>query len=177
MPDTTSIFTIISLAIILGLTSQASSPLTPDINNLKAYRVAANSTTRVTTNGFNIGANYYFRRYYQASGNFSWNKLNKLTVDDPIIPAFNTPAHKFNLALSARDLPMFGLKKTGFNVTYKWVEGFVFEGSPQFTGFIPSYDMVDMQWNTTLDKLHTTLKFGRDKSFWHHSDVSNGRTR
>jgi iron complex outermembrane recepter protein len=132
----------------------------PDIINVRAYRVAANSSSTVNTNGFNIGLNYYFRRYYQMSGNYSWNKLRKTEVDDPIIPAFNTPEHKFNIALSARDLPMFGLKKTGFNVTYKWVDGFVFEGSPQFSGNIPTYDMVDMQWNTTLDKLKTTLKIG-----------------
>ncbi len=132
----------------------------PNVAGVRAFRVASNSTNTVTTNGFNIGCNYYFRRYYQASGNYSWNRLSKLSVDDPIIPAFNTPEHKFNLSLSARDLPMFGLKKTGWNITYKWIEGFLFEGSPQFTGNIPTYDMVDMQWNTTFEKLKTTLKIG-----------------
>lgn len=131
-----------------------------DLQKLQIYRIAANSTNQVTTQGFNVGLNYYFGTYYQVAGNYSWNKLNKLSVDDPIIPAFNTPEHKYNVSLSARDLPMLGLKKTGFNITYKWIKGFLFEGSPQFTGFIPTYDMVDAQWNTTLDRIHTTVKVG-----------------
>jgi hypothetical protein len=57
------------------------------------------------------------------------------------------------------------IKRTGFNVTYKWIEGFVFEGSPQFTGAIPTYDMVDAQWNCTLERLHTTLKIGATNIF------------
>jgi iron complex outermembrane recepter protein len=133
---------------------------TVNLPRLQAYRVAANAAAQVTTQGFNIGANYYFNTYYQLSGNYSWNRLNKLDEDDPIIPAFNTPEHKFNLTVSGRDMSMFGLEKTGFNVTYKWIEGFLFEGSPQFTGFIPTYDMVDAQWNCTVDRLNTTFKIG-----------------
>lgn len=131
-----------------------------DINKLQAYRVAANSTNTVTTQGFNIGLNYYFRTFYQLSGNYSFNTLNKLSVDDPIIPAFNTPKNKYNLGLSARDLRMGRLRQTGWNITYKWIQGFVFEGSPQFTGAIPTYDMVDAQWNFTIPRWHTTFKFG-----------------
>jgi len=42
----------------------------------------------------------------------------------------------------------------------KWVQGFVFEGSPQFTGEIPTYDMLDAQVNFTFSKIHTTIKMG-----------------
>ena len=48
----------------------------------------------------------------------------------------------------------------GFNINYKWIQGFVFEGSPQFTGPIDSYGMVDAQINKTFLKLNTTLKLG-----------------
>ncbi len=136
-----------------------------DLGRLQAYRIAANSTNQVTTQGFNLGLNYYFNTYYMLAGNYSWNRLNKLDVDDPIIPAFNTPEHKFNVSFSGRDVPMLGLKRTGFNVTYKWIQGFLFEGSPQFTGFIPTYDMVDVQWNVSLDKLNTTIKIGAANLF------------
>lgn len=146
--------------------------------SIKVYRVAANSTNQVTTQGFNVGMNYYFSDFYQLSGNYSWNKLNKLDVDDPIIPAFNTPEHKFNIGLSARDLPIGKLKKTGFNVNYKWIQGFLFEGSPQFTGEIPTYDMVDAQWNCELESLHTVLKIGATNIFGitplFRSDAENG---
>jgi iron complex outermembrane receptor protein len=136
-----------------------------DIGNLQVYRVSANSANTVTTQGFNVGMNFYFRDFYQVSGNYSWNRLNKLDEDDPIIPAFNTPEHKFNVGLSGRDLPLFGLKRTGFNIVYKWIQGFTFEGSPQFTGLIPAYDMVDAQWNVTFDRIHTTFKLGATNLF------------
>ncbi len=129
----------------------------------QAYRVAANATDRVTTQGFSIGLNYYFAKYFVVNGNYSWNTLNTQT-DDPIIPAFNTPEHKFNMGLAGRDVTLnlggLQIKNIGFNVNYKWVEGFLFEGSPQFTGFIPSYDLLDAQVNWRSDKINTTFKLG-----------------
>lgn len=129
----------------------------------QAYRIAANATDRVTTQGFSVGLNYYFAKYYVVNGNYSWNTLNTET-DDPIIPAFNTPEHKFNFGLAGRDITLnFGglqIKNLGFNVNYKWIEGFLFEGSPQFTGFIPSYDLLDAQINWRSEKINTTFKLG-----------------
>lgn len=131
--------------------------------DIQAYRVAANAKDKVTTQGFSIGLNYYFWKNYVLNGNYSWNKLNTQT-DDPIIPAFNTPENKFNLGFAARDirLTVFGKKVSnlGFNVNYKWIDQFVFEGSPQFTGFIPQYDLLDAQVNWFAPKLKTTLKLG-----------------
>ncbi len=128
------------------------------------YRYSANSTNKVTTQGFSIGINYYFGDYFVLQGNYSWNKLNKTFPDDPIIPAFNTPEHKFNIGLSGRNMNLkLGSKRlryVGFNINYKWVQGFLFEGSPQFTGFIPSYQLVDAQVNLKVKKLNTTFKLG-----------------
>lgn len=132
--------------------------------NTRVYRVSTNSLNEVTTQGLSVGMNYYFARYYQVAGNYSWNKLNKTFPDDPIIPAFNTPEHKYNISISGRDVPLnlgfARLKKTGFNITYKWIQGFTFEGSPQFTGAVPTYDMVDAQVNATFDRINTTVKIG-----------------
>ncbi len=132
--------------------------------NTEAFRVAANSANTVTTQGFAIGLNYYFAKYYSFNGNYSWNKLNKTFDDDPIIPAFNTPEHKFNLGISGRNLPLnlgfVRLENTGFSLNYKWIQGFLFEGSPQFTGFIDNYSLLDVQWNVTFKKINTTFKIG-----------------
>lgn len=139
-------------------------PVTGFPKNLQAYRYAANSLNQVTTQGFSAGLNYYFNKYYQLSGNYSWNKLNKDFEDDPIIPAFNTPEHKYNISFSGRDIPMHlggvRLQDFGFNVNYKWIEAFNFEGSPQFTGFIPSYNLLDGQINWRIRSLNTTIKIG-----------------
>lgn len=139
----------------------SSGPLT--IQKVQAFRYAANSDNRVTTQGIAIGLNYYLGKNYSVSGNYSWNRLNKTFSDDPIIPAFNTPEHKFNLGFGGRNLNFpigKGKKNFGFNINYKWIEGFLFEGSPQFTGDIPTYDMLDAQVNYKFTKLNTTLKIG-----------------
>ncbi len=132
--------------------------------DVQVFRYSANSTNEVTTQGFSAGFNYYFKRYYMFSGNYSWNRLNKTFEDDPIIPAFNTPEHKFNIGLSGRDIPITIGGKTynnfGFNINYKWIEGFLFEGSPQFTGLIPTYDLLDAQVNYLVQKINTTVKVG-----------------
>jgi len=52
------------------------------------------------------------------------------------------------------------LDNTGFSLNYKWIEGFLFEGSPQFTGFIDTYSLLDVQWNVTFEKINTTFKIG-----------------
>lgn len=130
----------------------------------KFYRYSANSSNQVTTQGFAIGLNYYFKKFYQLMGNYSWNKLIQSAKDDPIIPAFNTPEHKFNIGFSARDLVLnIGERKIkfiGFNINYKWIEGFLFEGSPQFTGQIPTYDLLNAQINYRVEKWHSTFKIG-----------------
>ncbi len=124
------------------------------------YRYAANSDSTVTTQGFSIGLNYYFAKYMALNGNYSWNRLNELFEDDPIIPAFNTPEHKFNIGVTGRDIPFTSGSAFGFNVNYKWIEGFLFEGSPQFTGFIPTYALLDAQVNLKVRSINTTFKLG-----------------
>lgn len=129
---------------------------------IQAYRVSANSKTQVTSQGFNIGINYYLTDEFSINGNYSWNKLFIDGEKDPIVPAFNTPEHKFNIGFSGRGYNPF--KKEGhafgFNAVYKWVQGFIFEGSPQFTGFIEDYGLLDAQVSYSIKKYYTTLKVG-----------------
>jgi iron complex outermembrane recepter protein len=142
--------------------------------SIQVFRIASNAETTVTTQGFSIGFNYFFRKYYSLSGNYSWNVLNKTETSDPLIPAFNTPANKFNIGVSGRDvmfninwlklfsdsMPTIKIRNFGFNVNYKWIEGFYYEGSPQFTGKVPTYDMLDAQINYRLPKISCTFKLG-----------------
>lgn len=130
--------------------------------DIQAYRYSANSLNEVRTQGFSIGSNYYFNDNYSIAANYSWNKLVKVDEDDPIIPAFNTPEHKYNVSISGRDLKTRGANKNlwGFSANYKWIQGFLFEGSPQFTGFVPSYQLVDAQVNYYVETIQTTFKVG-----------------
>lgn len=127
---------------------------------LQIYRVSANTKDLVNTQGVNVGLTYYFWQKYSINGNYSWNKLDRRGSTDPIIPAFNTPQHKFNVGISGRDITIGRLKNNGFNLNYKWIQGFTFEGAPQFTGTIPTYDMLDAQVNHKVTKINTVFKLG-----------------
>jgi iron complex outermembrane receptor protein len=131
-----------------------------DIFVNQIYRVATNSLDIVTTHGISAGFNYYFRQYYSINGNWSWNELDRGGSDDPLIPAFNTPLHKFNIGVAGNDILNSIGKNWGFNINYRYVQGFLFEGSPQFTGEIPSYGLVDMQINKRFVETKTTFKAG-----------------
>ena len=128
-------------------------------SDVQVFRFASNAQDKVTTQGFSLGLNYYFANYFSFAGNYSYNAIISES-DDPIIPAFNTPKHKFNIGVSGRNIQSGKLKNWGFNVNYKWIEGFLFEGSPQFTGLIPSYGLLDGQINYSIPKIKTTIKIG-----------------
>lgn len=132
---------------------------------LQAYRVAANATTTVRTQGANLGVSYYRKRMTYGV-NYSYNEL-VTGDDDPIIPAFNTPRNKFNLSFTGHDMkvPFSGKPNLGFGINWKYVEGFTFTGSPQFTGPIPSYDMIDAQVNVKFPAQHLTVKVGGSNLF------------
>ncbi len=132
----------------------------PRYGALQVVRVAANSTETVKSQGFSVGLNYYFKSYYALNGNYSYNDL-VTNVNDKIVPAFNTPKNKFNVGISGRDLPLnWKNNSLGFNVNYKWVEGFIFEGSPQFTGQIPSYELLDAQVSLNIPRQYLVFKVG-----------------
>ena len=132
--------------------------------SIQAYRMAANAENIVTTQGASIGLNYYINSNFTINGNYSWNKLNEEGTEDPIIPAYNTPEHKYNLGFAGRDLHFSSeymiFRNFAFNINYKWVEGFKYEGSPQFTGEVPTYDLIDMQISKKIPKYSATLKVG-----------------
>lgn len=133
-------------------------------SNTQVYRVATNSKDLVTTMGASVQASVYFGKFFTFSGNYTWNTLDRRGSTDPIIPAFNTPQHKFNVGIDGRDIKLrigkAHINNWGFNVTFKWIDGFRFEGSPQFTGEVPSYYSLDVQVNYHWPKAHLTFKVG-----------------
>ena len=128
------------------------------------YRVATNSKDEVTTQGITVGVQYFFRKYLGFNANYSWNKLDRHGSTDPLIPAFNTPENKYNFGISGRDIDTklggFSILHWGYSINYKYQDGFVFEGSPQFTGYVPSYGMVDGQVSKKIPVWHSTIKLG-----------------
>lgn len=147
------------------------------MGGIQVYRLAANSKDEVNTSGLNIGFSYFFKKY-SFTGNYSYNTINLRGTDDPIVPAFNTPKNKFNLGFSGREckFPFTQKKRLGFGLSYKWIEGFEFTGSPQFSGFIRSYDMFDAQVNYVFPKYYLTLKLGGSNLFGIYPLFREGET-
>ncbi len=136
-------------------------PTTNLPDDLQVYRYSANSKNTVTTQGVNIGLNYYFHEKHSFAGNYSFNSIVRSDENDPIIPAFNTPRHKYNLGITGNKLFESNRGNCwGYSVNYKWIQGFLFEGSPQFTGFIDTYDMVDVQLNYNHIESNLFVKVG-----------------
>lgn len=146
----------------IGFDPKFNNILTNEIIGGQVYRIATNATTAVTTMGASIGANYFFNEKYTLGFNYSFNQLNKTDKADPIIPAFNTPKNKFNVSIggSQMDIKKLKLEKVSFNINFKWIEGFVYEGSPQFTGDVPTYWMIDAMISKELPKYHAQVKLG-----------------
>ena len=132
--------------------------------SIQAYRMAANAENIVTTQGFSIGVNYFLNQNFTINGNYSWNKLNEEGTEDPIIPAYNTPEHKYNLGVIGRDIHLSKrnniFRNYGFSINYKWVEEFRYEGSPQFSGIVPTYDIIDLQISKKITNINATMKLG-----------------
>ena len=132
--------------------------------SIQFWRIAANAKERVNTQGFSIGINYYMNENTALNSNYSWNKLINEETSDPLVPAFNTPEHKFNIGFSNKfSLSKKQKNKYNISMNYKWIKGFLFEGSPQFTGMIPTYGLLDGQLNREFDiknKLILTGKIG-----------------
>jgi iron complex outermembrane receptor protein len=130
----------------------------------QVYRVASNAKDQVTTQGVTVGLNYFYRKFLGFSANYSWNKLDRGGSTDSIIPAFNTPEHKYNLGINGRDIDIkLGSRISrlwGYSINYKYQTGFNFEGSPQYTGYVPAYDMVDAQVNKKVPVWHCAFKLG-----------------
>jgi outer membrane receptor for ferrienterochelin and colicin len=138
------------------------------------YRVAANSPDLIMTYGASFGFNYFFVKKFSLNGNYSWNHLDKRGSSDPIIPAFNTPEHKFNIGVSGYNIKIKNQEGFGFNINYKWIQGFNFEGSPQFTGTIPTYSLLDAQISWEVKKVYSTFKLGGSNLISNHNYQAYG---
>ncbi|MEP5612390.1 MAG: TonB-dependent receptor [Cyclobacteriaceae bacterium] len=122
-------------------------------------QIYTNLDNEVTTQGGALGLTYSLPKGYSIGGNYSWNKfIGGFTSDN--LADFNTPEHKFNINFGNRKVT----DKIGFNVTYRWQEGFRWESSFA-RGDVPAYSTLDAQISLKLDELHSILKLGGSNIF------------
>jgi outer membrane receptor protein involved in Fe transport len=144
----------------IGIDADFPTPIFPDVHAV--YRMSSNTNDVVYTQGISAGFNYYFVDRYSLNGNYSYNKMSRPDSTDEIITAFNTPLNKFNIGINGIELklPFIRGRNFSFNINYKWIQGFRFEGAPQFTGSIPAYDLVDGQVSWRVPKIKSVFKLG-----------------
>ncbi len=125
----------------------------------RIFRFSANAKDVTITTGFSTSISYYVSNRLVFNGNYSWNKIVTLK-DDPLIPAYNTPEHKFNLRFSGNDVSILGIPLWNWGITFRWVGGYTFESSPQFTGRIPAQYFLNAQVTKTIPKFRSLIKVG-----------------
>ncbi len=131
--------------------------LSSDANN--TFQIYTNLDDRVTSQGAALGLSYNLSRGYNIGGNYSWNKLIGGFTENNLAE-FNTPEHKFNINFGNRKV----IDNLGFNITYRWQEGFRWESSFAI-GPVPAYSTLDAQVSYKLTDLKSIIKVGGSNLF------------
>ena len=117
-------------------------------------QVWTNASQEVTAYGASIGLNYYWIRPLNFMATYTWSYLDTDDLTDPIIPAFNTPEHKYSLGINGTPFTNFN-----YSVNYKWVEEHEYQ-MPFAEGMIDTYWTLDAQVNYRIPDFFTTIKVG-----------------
>ncbi len=119
------------------------------------YRVYTNAKNKYHNFGSAIGITYNFYQKYSIAGNASFNKLQANNTSDIFVTGFNTPILSTNLSFGNREI----VKNLGFNVIYKWQQGFLWE-SPLVTGSVPAIHTFDAQVSLRVPQDKASIKVG-----------------
>lgn len=123
----------------------------------RIFRFSANAKEITLTTGLSVNINHQINNWLGIKGNYSWNRI-LVDKDDPLIPAYNTPENKFNIGLSGRNMKIGGIKNWNWGLTFRWIEGYTFESSPQFSGRIPAQYFLSGQIGKDIPKIRSSFK-------------------
>jgi iron complex outermembrane receptor protein len=152
--------TVGSDAAVLAMLDINRDPTSATANNAASlgqsrYRVYTNAKNVYNNYGSSAGITYNFYKRYTVSGNASFNKMHSQSTSDIFVTGFNTPEWSGNLSFGNREI----VKNVGFNVVYKWQQGFLWE-SPLVTGRVPAIHTVDAQVTFKVPEYNATFKVG-----------------
>lgn len=121
----------------------------------KGYSIVVNAPEKVKTYGWGVSAEYLLPANFVVNGSLSSDKIED--VPEGFRAFFNTPELRTLLGFSNTG---FGKdKRFGFNVAWRWQEGFFYEND--FTqGDLPAYNVVDAAVSYKLPKTKSQLKLG-----------------
>lgn len=117
------------------------------------FSFPVNSGSKVKANGWGLSLDYLLPADFVFSGNISGDKLQDVEAGN--ITFFNTPAWRYNLGLSNKDV----FRHIGFNFIYRWQDQVDWEGTFG-TGRIPAYGTLDGQISYRPGNSRHIIKLG-----------------
>jgi iron complex outermembrane recepter protein len=124
------------------------------------YRVYTNAKNVYNNFGSSLGLTYNFYQKYTVAGSVSYNDITKNKQSDFFVTGFNTPNLATNVSFGNRQIA----KNLGFNIVWKWQDGFLWE-SPLVTGQVPSFNTFDAQVSYRLTGTKALIKAGGTNIF------------
>lgn len=130
-------------------------PGVPDPRNNFIYSVATNLSGKVKTYGGGISLDYSMRHNFLVSGNFSTDNLSDIPAG--FVAFFNAP--KYRTVLSLANTGFGYQKRLGFNVSFRWQDGFFYEGDFS-QGDLPAFRTLDALVSYRIPAKKLMLKLG-----------------
>jgi len=125
------------------------------LRQYQKYSVATNTEQDVDTYGAGINLGYYILDNLLAYVNYTYSNIDSAGIAKDIIPGFNTPKHKFNVGLQAKNI----YRNLGFTLNFKWVDEYYWEAIFA-SGPVPSYNTLDAQISYGFPKIYSTIRLG-----------------
>ncbi|MBS1511760.1 MAG: TonB-dependent receptor [Bacteroidetes bacterium] len=156
-------------------TAQALTGNVADINTASKRRllsVPVNTTDKVKTYGFGASIDYRLPLNFTAGFNIASDILKDVPAN--FVAYFNAPKYKTNLNFGNTG---FGKdKRLGFNVTYRWQQGFYYQGDFA-NGQLPDVHTVDAQISAKLPKTKSVIKIGANNLLnqYYYNAIGNSR--
>lgn len=120
------------------------------------FSLYSNSPEQITSYGAGVGLTYNLPKGYSINGNYSYADFSVDEVPGRVYNAgFNTPNNKFSIGVSNRKLT----KNLGFNINYRWQEGFEWFSSFG-TWDVPEFGVIDAALSYRVSTIKSVVKLG-----------------
>jgi iron complex outermembrane receptor protein len=126
------------------------------LNTGTIFSLYSNAPNEITSYGVGLGVTYNLPRGYTLNANYNYADFEEEQIADRVFNAgFNTPNNKFNIGVGNRKLT----KNLGFNVNYRWQEGFNWFSSFG-TWDVPEFGVFDASFSYRVPSIKSVVKLG-----------------
>jgi outer membrane receptor protein involved in Fe transport len=134
--------------------------------------IVINAPGNVKTYGFGFSADYRLPLNFTVGGNIASDNLTDVPAN--FVAYFNSPKYKGNLNFGNTG---FGpAKRLGFNVAYRWQEGYYYQGDFA-NGNLPAVHTLDAQISLKLPKSKSIIKLGANNVLnqYYYNGIGNSQ--